>query len=79
MNETVWETKFIVEDIYSQSEDFREAADKMDDKQLEKFVNDNIGNWQKGFNSGMMTDWDVVAETVADTYNTNYPQKEEAE
>jgi hypothetical protein len=69
----VWSTTFVFQDIYNESnEEFKKYVDSLTDTQLEEFINENHHSWSNGFESGIMTNWDVVAQTVAS--NTNLPK-----
>jgi hypothetical protein len=73
-NVTVWETRFCFEDIYnSMSESQKEIINTLSDEELQKFISDNSRSMEKGMNSGMMSDWVTVAETVAG--ELEYPEK----
>ncbi len=61
----VWSTTFVFQDIYNESnKEFKNYVDSLTDKELEEFVNENHHSWSKGFESGIMSKWDVVAQTV---------------
>ena len=67
----VWSTTFVFQDIYNESnDDFKNYVDSLTDKELEEFINENHHSWGKGFEAGIMSNWDVVAQTVAS--NTNF-------
>ncbi len=67
----IWETAFVFQDIYNESSDeFKKQVDSLTDTELEEFINENHHSWSKGFESGVMTNWDVVAQTIAS--NTNF-------
>ncbi len=62
----IWKTAFVFQDIYNESnEEFKKYVDSLTDTELEEFVNENHHSWGKGFESGVMTNWNVVAQTVA--------------
>jgi len=66
----IWETTFVFQDIYYESnEEFKKHVDSLTDTELEEFINENHHSWGKGFQAGIMSNWDVVAQTVAS--NTN--------
>ena len=66
----IWKTAFVFEDIYNESNDeFKKHVDSLTDTEFEEFINENHHSWHKGFDSGIMTNWDVVAQTIAS--NTN--------
>jgi len=68
----VWSTTFVFQDIYNESnKEFKTHVDSLTDTELEEFINENHHSWSKGFESGIMSNWDVVAQTVAS--NTNLP------
>lgn len=65
-SEIIWEITFCFEDIYNNADDeFREKVDAMNTKQLQKFFDKNSHGWKKGFESGIMFDWDNVADVLA--------------
>ncbi len=67
----IWKTAFVFQDIYNESSDeFKKHVDSLTDTELEEFINENHHSWSKGFESGIMTNWGVVAQTVAS--NTNF-------
>jgi hypothetical protein len=67
----IWETAFVFQDIYNESSaEFKKHVDSLSDTELEEFIVDNHHSWSKGFESGIMTNWDVVAQTIAS--NTNF-------
>jgi len=73
METEIWKIAFVFQDIYNESRDeFKKHVDSLTDTELEEFVNENHHSWSKGFDSGIMTNWDVVAQTVA--RNTNLPE-----
>ena len=43
----------------------------MNDTDLGEFINENHHSWGKGFEAGIMSNWDAVASTVAS--NTDLP------
>ncbi len=62
----VWSTAFVFQDIYNESnKDFKKHVDSLTETELEEFIDENHHSWYKGFESGVMTNWDVVAQTVA--------------
>jgi len=66
----VWSTTFVFQDIYRESNDeFKKYVDSLTDNELEEFIKENHHSWSKGFDAGIMTNWEVVAQTVAS--NTN--------
>jgi len=67
----VWSTTFVFQDIYNESnEEFKKHVDSLTNTELEEFINENHHSWGKGFEAGIMSSWDVVAQTVAS--NTNF-------
>ena len=65
-NTILFETKFVFEDMYEyMDEEDKKKIDKMTDKQLDVFINNNLHSMIKGFEAGIMYDWDVVANTTA--------------
>lgn len=63
----VWETTFAFQDIYNEAgNDFKKFVDSLSDTELAEFIDENLYYWRKGFESGIMSNWDVVARTVAD-------------
>ena len=68
----VWSTTFVFQDIYNEGDkEFKNYVDSLTDNELEEFINENHHSWGKGFEAGIMSNWDVVAQTVAS--NTNLP------
>lgn len=66
LNTEIWKTTFAFEDIYNESEDeFREYVDSLSDLDLQRFIDDNLHSWRKGFESGIMESWDIVVGTIA--------------
>jgi len=66
----IWKTAFVFQDIYNESnKEFKNYVDSLTDSELEEFVNENHHSWGEGFEAGIMSNWDVVAQTVAS--NTN--------
>ncbi len=62
----IWKTAFVFQDIYNESSDeFKKHVDSLTDTELEEFINENHHSWGKGFESGIMTNWDVVSQTLA--------------
>ncbi len=62
----IWKTAFVFQDIYNESnKDFKKHVDSLSDTELEEFIDENHHSWEKGFESGIMTNWDVVTQTVA--------------
>ena len=62
----IWSTTFVFQDIYNESnEEFKKYVDSLNDTDLGKFINENHHSWGKGFEAGMMSNWDAVARTVA--------------
>jgi len=67
----IWKTAFVFQDIYNESkEEFKKYVDSLSDSELADFIDENNHSWFKGFDSGIMTNWDIVARTVAN--NTNF-------
>ncbi len=67
----IWKTAFVFQDIYNESSDkFKKHVDSLTDSELADFIDENNHSWSKGFESGVMTNWDVVAQTIAS--NTNF-------
>lgn len=68
LNQTVFETKFVVEDILRsrRSDELQEKIFNLSDEELEKFINDNIHSWSKGFECGIMDNWHIVGNTCFD-------------
>jgi hypothetical protein len=63
----IWSTTFVFQDIYNESnEEFKKYVDSLNDTDLGKFINENHHSWGKGFEAGMMSNWDTVARTVAE-------------
>ncbi len=63
----IWETTFAFQDIYNESSDeFKKFIDSLSDTELAEFIDENLYYWKKGFEAGIMSNWDVVARTVAD-------------
>ena len=62
----IFETTFVFQDIYNESNgDFKKFVDSLTDCELEEFINENHHSWSKGFEAGIMSNWDTVARTVA--------------
>ncbi len=62
----IFETTFVFQDIYNESSDeFKKYIDSLSDTDLGEFINENHHSWGKGFEAGIMSNWDVVAKTVA--------------
>jgi len=62
----IFETTFVFQDIYNESnEEFKKYVDSLNDTDLGKFINENHHFWRKGFEAGIMSNWDAVARTVA--------------
>ena len=62
----VWKTTFVFQDIYNESkDDFKKYVDSLNDIDLGEFINENHHSWGKGFEAGIMGNWDAVAKTVA--------------
>ena len=76
MNTEIWQTKFSFEDIYNCMDDEQKAIiDNMTDKELDDFITENEHSMEKGFESGIMYDWDVIANSIAS--DLKYPDKGE--
>ena len=66
MSTEIWKTAFVFQDIYNESDDnFKNFVDSLNDTALQEFIEENLHSWQKGFESGIMQSWDVVANAVA--------------
>ena len=64
MDIEVWKTNFVFADIYGSIKNKdRDFLDELTNEELEKFINDNLDSFKKGFAAGIMTDWGVVAAT----------------
>ena len=62
----IFETTFVFQDIYNESNDeFKKFVDSLSDTELAEFIDENHHSWGKGFEAGIMSNWDVVAKTVA--------------
>ncbi len=62
----IFETTFVFQDIYNESnDDFKKYVDSLSDTDLGEFINENHHSWGKGFEAGIMSNWDAVAKTVA--------------
>ena len=73
----VWKTAFVFQDIYNESnDDFKTYVDALTDNELEGFINQNHHCWGKEFESGIMSNWDIVAHTVARETNISKNKKE---
>ena len=63
----IFETTFVFQDIYNESsDDFKKFVDSLSDTELAEFIDENLHCWRKGFEAGIMSNWDVVARTVAE-------------
>ncbi len=63
----IFETTFVFQDIYNESSDeFKKFIDSLTDSELAEFIDENLHCWKKGFEAGIMSNWDVVARTVAE-------------
>ena len=63
----VWSTTFVFQDIYNESnDDFKKFVDSLSDTDLDEFIIENHHFWRKGFEAGIMSNWDTVARTVAE-------------
>lgn len=70
----IWSTTFLFQDIYNESTNkFKEYVDSLSDAELMEFIEANLKSWYKGFESGILANWDTVAKTIAN--NTNLPSK----
>jgi hypothetical protein len=68
----IFETTFVFLDIYNEaSDDFKKYVDSLSDTDLGEFINENHHSWGKGFEAGIMSSWDAVAQTIAS--NTDLP------
>ncbi len=73
----IWKTAFVFQDIYNESNnEFKNYVDSLSDTELAEFINENHHSWRKGFEAGIMSDWDVVAQTVARETNISTNKKE---
>jgi hypothetical protein len=62
----IFETTFVFLDIYNESnDDFKKFVDSLSDTELAEFIEENLHCWRKEFESGIMSNWDAVAKTVA--------------
>ena len=62
----IFSTTFVFQDIYNESNDeFKKFVDSLSDIELADFIDENLHCWKKCFESGIMSDWDAVARTVA--------------
>ena len=75
LNTVVFSTKFVVEDICNADERFRKKISAMSNSEIRTLIKENLKTWENGFSKGIMFDWDVVAQEVAD--NTEFPEREE--
>ena len=65
------------EDIYNESSTtFKMDVDLLNDTDLGEFINENHHSWGKGFEAGIMSNWDAVAQTVASETNISTNKKE---
>ena len=63
----IFETTFVFQDIYNESNyDFKKYIDSLSDTDLGEFIIENHHCWRKGFEAGIMSNWDTVARTVAE-------------
>ena len=63
----IWETTFVFQDIYYESSDeFKKFVDSLSDTELAEFIDENLHFWRRGFEAGIMSNWDAVASTVAE-------------
>ena len=73
----IWKTAFVFQDIYNESNgEFKNYVDSLTDSELEELIEENHHCWRKGFEAGIMSDWDVVAQTVARETNISTNKKE---
>jgi len=62
----IFSTTFVFLDIYNESSDeFKKFIDSLSDTEFAEFIDENLHQWKKCFESGIMNDWDAVARTVA--------------
>ena len=62
----IWKTEFIFQDIYDEaSKEFKDYVDSLPIEELAEFIDSNLQSWAKSFEAGIMSNWDVVAQTVA--------------
>ena len=72
IDEEVWSTRFVVVDVLlSATGKDKEFIEKMTEQELREFINENLHSWKKGFEWGIMEDWDVVASTCIS--NSDFP------
>ena len=63
----IFETTFVFQDIYNESSvEFRKFVDSLSDTELSEFIEENLHQWKKCFESGIMSNWDIVARTVTE-------------
>jgi len=63
----IFETTFVFQDIYNESnDDFKKFVDSLTDSELAEFIDEHLHCWRKGFEAGIMSNWDIVARTVAE-------------
>lgn len=76
MGTEIWKTSFVFEDVYNEADDeFKKYVDSLSETDLQKFIDENLHSWRKGFESGIMQNWDEVASTIAS--NTNLPTSQD--
>ena len=69
----IWKTEFIFQDIYDEaSKEFKDYVDSLSVTELAELIEENLHSWRKGFEAGIMSNWDAVAQTVAS--NTDLPK-----
>ena len=69
----IWNTAFVFQDIYNESnEEFKNHVDSLTDSKLEEFIDENHHCWGKGFEAGIMTNWDVVGVALDDIAGDGY-------
>ncbi len=62
----IFETTFVFQDIYNESNgDFKKFVDSLSDTELADLIEENLHQWKKCFEAGIMSNWDAVARTVA--------------
>ena len=68
----IFQTKFIFEDVYEyMSEKDKKKIDNMTNKELNKFIENNLHDMEKIFESGIMYDWYVVSSEASNNLNWN--------
>ena len=76
LSSEIWKTTFAFEDIYNEADDeFKKYVDTLSETDLQEFIDENLHSWRKGFESGIMQSWDIVACTIAS--NTSLSSSED--